>query len=80
MTFIDAVYSYHETMLTHIILKIHFNSEIQQKLHDIPMSSWTSPVQNSPAVLYETEAAFKALQTGDKILLTQWKDFNIASC
>lgn len=29
----------HDTMLTHIIFEIHFNTKIQQKLHDIHMSS-----------------------------------------
>ncbi len=43
-----------DTMLTHIIFEIHVNSKIQQKLHDSHMSSWTSPVQSSPAVLHQT--------------------------
>ncbi len=53
----------HDTMLTHIIFEIHFNTKIQQKLHDIHMSSWTSPVQSSPAVLYQTKCiiTFKSI-------------------
>jgi len=44
ITFTDTVYkafgmSHYETMLTHIIFDIHVNSKLQQKLHDIRMSS-----------------------------------------
>lgn len=36
---------------THVILKIHFNSEVEQKLYNVGVASRTSPVQSGSAVL-----------------------------
>lgn len=38
-------------LLAHIILQVDFNSQAEQKLHDVGVSGRTSPVESAPSVL-----------------------------
>lgn len=44
---------------TYIILQIHFNSQVKQELHDVGVTSRTSPVQSGSTVLQSNRWGFK---------------------